>query len=308
MDIVKDYIVKINGKINLHSKDGEGTEILIRVPLHTSINKFIVIRSGEQDFAVPEALIKELRLLEKQEIDFNDKGATFRLRDQTLPLIQLQEFLDYLQGKELSCKTSKSSSETMIIESESKLYGLSVDSIEEAMDLIIKPLDLPNIQIGSSYYQFFTGATLLNSGNPALILNIEEIIRFYDSQMIYKQQIEKHQTKSIDDYLSDRQPEGSILHFIIKEQDYGITFEDIQEAIYDHKTYAIPGLGEELLGIVNLRGESIPNKNTQSQSSSILLVIKRNGKRLAINVDEIIGLSKSYDGIKIIDSSTLIQA
>ena len=60
MDVVKTNIQKLNGRIDIISTVGYGTTITISLPLTLAILPVLVVRLGDQPFAVPLSMVREI--------------------------------------------------------------------------------------------------------------------------------------------------------------------------------------------------------------------------------------------------------
>ena len=86
MDVVKTNIQKLNGRIDISSTPGTGTTISISLPLTLAILPVLVVRLGEQPFALPLTMVREILRLEPQQIQSVSGKATVVIRDEVLPV------------------------------------------------------------------------------------------------------------------------------------------------------------------------------------------------------------------------------
>ena len=60
MDVVKTNIEKLNGTININSEPGRGSIFTISLPLTLAILPVLILRLGDQSFAVPLSMVREI--------------------------------------------------------------------------------------------------------------------------------------------------------------------------------------------------------------------------------------------------------
>ncbi|MGE5027391.1 MAG: chemotaxis protein CheA, partial [Betaproteobacteria bacterium] len=89
MDVVRTNIQKLNGRIDINSSVGHGTTITISLPLTLAILPVLVVRLGEQPFAVPLSMVREIIPINPDEIQRVSGRATMVVRDEVLPVRSL---------------------------------------------------------------------------------------------------------------------------------------------------------------------------------------------------------------------------
>ncbi|MEO5377727.1 MAG: chemotaxis protein CheW [Magnetococcus sp. DMHC-6] len=97
MDVVRTNIEKLGGTVQIHSKLGKGTRIILKLPLTLAIIPAMIVSSGEQRFAVPEiGLVEIVRVAESDrsnQIEVVGNAPVLRLRNMLLPLVDLADVL-----------------------------------------------------------------------------------------------------------------------------------------------------------------------------------------------------------------------
>ncbi|BBD65526.1 CheA signal transduction histidine kinases [Nostoc commune NIES-4072] len=162
MDIVKSNIEKINGTIEIYSQQGQGTTFKIKIPLTLAIIPALIVTSGGDCYAIPQASLQELVRLETlNSIEILYDVPVYRLRGNLVPLIYLNEVLQ---------QDSVSNLETLslvIVQVDNYSFGLVVDTIEDIQDIVVKPLGKQLKMLS-----LFAGATVLGDGTVALIIDV----------------------------------------------------------------------------------------------------------------------------------------
>jgi len=167
MDVVRTNVEKIGGKVELDSHPGRGTTLRLRIPLTLAIIPALIVRSVNQSFALPQGALSELVHLSGQKagsaIEWIEDTPLYRLRGSLLPLV----FLDCLLVPGLVHDRSKlGDSYIAVLEAEGRRFGLVVEGLADPEEIVVKALNAALKGIG-----LYAGATVLGSGNLALILD-----------------------------------------------------------------------------------------------------------------------------------------
>ncbi|MEH1940628.1 MAG: chemotaxis protein CheW [Nostoc sp.] len=162
MDIVKSNIEKINGTVEIYSQQGQGTTFKIKIPLTLAIIPALIISSGGNCYAIPQASLQELVRLEAlNSIEMLYDVPVYRLRGNLVPLIYLNEVLQQ------DCVSNLETLSLVIVQVDNYHFGLVVDTIEDIRDIVVKPLGKQLKALS-----LFAGATVLGNGTVALIIDV----------------------------------------------------------------------------------------------------------------------------------------
>jgi two-component system chemotaxis sensor kinase CheA len=169
MDVVRNVLDRLKGTVNVTSVKGQGTTILLRVPLTLASIQTLLFRVGGRLFAVPLSSVVEITRVSDSEIQRVDKREVLRLRDQILTLVRLSS----LKGIHAvdSGEPKKKKSFVIVIGVAEKRFGLLVDSMVGEEELVIKAL--PGEIVSSD---LVSGASILGDGTVVLILNVPAIL------------------------------------------------------------------------------------------------------------------------------------
>jgi two-component system chemotaxis sensor kinase CheA len=166
MDVVKRNIEELRGTIDLDSKVGIGTTMTIRLPLTLAIIDGFMTKIGEQFYIIPLEMIDECIELNSQYKTEIIENNYINLRGSILPLLDLREFFN-------TGKSNTKRENIIIVNFAGNKIGLIVDELHGEFQTVIKPLGkiFRNVKgIG--------GATILGSGQVAMILDIPMLMQF----------------------------------------------------------------------------------------------------------------------------------
>ena len=97
MDVVKTNLDQLGGTLEIDSMPGQGSTFSLRVPLTLAIIPCLMVRAGDQRYAIPQKDLEELVCLHPEQarlrIEYTLDQEVVRLRDQLLPLVRLREVL-----------------------------------------------------------------------------------------------------------------------------------------------------------------------------------------------------------------------
>ncbi|MBI5042301.1 MAG: hybrid sensor histidine kinase/response regulator, partial [Nitrospirae bacterium] len=170
MDVVRTNITKMNGQIEVHTEVGLGTKFIIKLPATLAVSHALIIKSIDQEFAVPLNLIDETTRVSQRDIDYVAGSEVMNLRDKIIPFIRLNNILGFDAKKE----GSRSSAElypTLILKLADKKIALMVDEIVAQEEIVVKSMGEYLKSIG-----LFSGATISGEGNVRFIIDTAALI------------------------------------------------------------------------------------------------------------------------------------
>jgi two-component system chemotaxis sensor kinase CheA len=210
MDVVRTTFAKLGGSVDIVSVFGKGTTLQIRLPLTLAIIPALMVKVADMVFAVPQVNLQELVRVApdqvKKRINRVGDAVFLRLRDELLPLLSIREilkvksyFTDPITGEEREDKrqfwdrrkTDEEVSEEIrnlrqktgdrrsrmggsvkiaVVTTGHIRFGIVVDGFQDTEEVVLKPL-------GSHIKEcrFYSGATILGDGRPALIFDISGV-------------------------------------------------------------------------------------------------------------------------------------
>jgi two-component system chemotaxis sensor kinase CheA len=162
MDVVKTNITKLNGRIDITSNVGLGTTIIISLPLTLAILPVLLVRVGDQPFAVPLSMVREITPINPKDVKQVSGRATMIVREEVLPVRSLASLINWPEPQAPSFGVLMQSADTAFV--------LGIDGFIGRDDVVIKPLlDIKPKGIA--------GATLSGDGSVVLVLDMEELLR-----------------------------------------------------------------------------------------------------------------------------------
>jgi len=165
MDVVKKEIDNLGGHISMDSKEGEYTHLQFTLPLTLAIIDGLLVKLDEDHYVIPLASVESCLELDelKKQMEDSKEGEVIYYREKFLPYINLRDFLEYPVKEQ-------NREQLVVIRTEDSFYGLVVDEVIGDHQTVIKNL-------GKLFRQAraYSGATIMGSGDVALILNVSTL-------------------------------------------------------------------------------------------------------------------------------------
>jgi two-component system chemotaxis sensor kinase CheA len=171
MDVVKTKIGQLNGTVDIESKLGEGSQIIIKVPLTLAIMPTLMVMLADQTFALPLVSVNEIFHLDLRDTNVVDGQEVIIVRDKALPLYFLSRWLT--KGSN-NAANDISESHVVIVTVGSQKIGFVVDQLIGQEEVVIKPLG--KMLQGTAG---MAGATITGDGTIALILDVPSMLKRY---------------------------------------------------------------------------------------------------------------------------------
>jgi len=163
MDVVSRSVKNLRGEIEIHSQEGIGSTIKLKLPLSLSIMDGLLVKVSDATYVIPLTAIDKCYELKKDLVN-PDLNALIVLDGRQAPYINLRQLFGYDE-------TVQTHATLIVARHEEKQVVFEVDSIIDEYQAVIKPL-------GKTYknQDFASGATILGNGTVALVLDVNRLI------------------------------------------------------------------------------------------------------------------------------------
>jgi two-component system chemotaxis sensor kinase CheA len=135
MDVVRNNIAAVSGMVDVDSRYGNGSRVIITLPITLAIIKALIIASAGRTYAIPITSVLETMMIEERDILTVERKEVIQLRETTLPLLRLGDFF----GIEGIANQLKSSYVVVVGVAEKRL-GILVDDLLCQQDIVIKSM------------------------------------------------------------------------------------------------------------------------------------------------------------------------
>jgi len=171
MDVVKQSVERLRGKIETSSMMGNGSHFRLKLPLTMAIIDGMIIHVGQERYIVPTVALKEsFRPAREAYMTVHGKGETMKVRDTLMPLIRLHRvfgieprYHDPWEGL------------LLVVNEDNHSFCLMADEIVGRQEVVIKSL-------GSSLRNVsgISGGAILGDGRVALIIDVKGVVSHYE--------------------------------------------------------------------------------------------------------------------------------
>lgn len=179
MDVVRKNIEKLRGAIDVESEYGKGTTVTLRIPLTLAIMEALLVKVGDDTYALPIMNVTETFRVSNEEITKTMDGLEMiKIRTEVLPVFRIHELF---KRKPKYFDLDKGI--ILIIESRSKKFCLFADELIGQQQAVIKGLSdyigkVPGI----------TGCMVLGDSSIGLILDIEGTLQMAENPTYFNNQ------------------------------------------------------------------------------------------------------------------------
>lgn len=172
MDIVRNHIDKLNGIIDIETREGEGTKFTIKLPLTLAILTGLLVKINNETYALPMSNIIEIVRKPKHEIESVKNQSIVVIRGKVHPLVWLHDYF------KVSRQHKKKNVFIVVLGVAEKRFGIVVDKLVGNQEIVVKPL---GSYIGK--VEGVSGATILGDGSVACIFDVVGIARMISSRV-----------------------------------------------------------------------------------------------------------------------------
>lgn len=167
LDVVRSKIFSLGGQVSVESTPGQGTKFSVQLPLTLSIITAMLIRVGEEKYAIPITSVVETDLITSEDLRSVHGMEMMNFREHVIPLVDLAEVLEVPQPADRAQEMH-----VVIIHKGEKMAALIVDEFIGQQEIVLKTL-------GDYLNKVFvvSGATILGDGQVALILDTNALIK-----------------------------------------------------------------------------------------------------------------------------------
>jgi chemosensory pili system protein ChpA (sensor histidine kinase/response regulator) len=166
MDVVKNEITSLGGRVEIASAAGRGTTLIITLPLTLAVTQAVMLRAGPTTYAVPSVMIEQVQEFKAQPYAEIASQGEIVWKDNHYPLRSLLPLLG-----EIDTPTPARQIPVLLLKSGVQRAAIRVDEIVGNREVVVKTIG-PQL----SRLAGIAGATVLGNGQVVLILNPVQLV------------------------------------------------------------------------------------------------------------------------------------
>ncbi|MFQ5644393.1 MAG: response regulator [Thiogranum sp.] len=170
LDVVHSTVQQMRGVVRATSHFGKGTRFHLQLPLTLSVIRALLVEICGEPYAIPLARIDRTLRLDTSQVESLEGRQYFTLGTQHVGLVFASQVLD--------CSGSAESSDflpVVVLGERLHLSGLVVDRFIGERNLVVHTIDPRMGKI-----QDISAASLLENGDPCLIIDVDDMLRSID--------------------------------------------------------------------------------------------------------------------------------
>lgn len=161
MDVVRNEIAQLGGRVDLASSRGRGTSFTLYLPLTLAVTQVVLVRSGTSVIALAATLVEQVLRVKAEALKLAYEAKAVEFQDRVYPLHSMQELLGRPPAGELLPYNS-----VLIVRGGVQRVAVHVDELLGNREIVVKAI---GAQLGR--VPGVSGATVLADGRIALIMN-----------------------------------------------------------------------------------------------------------------------------------------
>jgi chemosensory pili system protein ChpA (sensor histidine kinase/response regulator) len=179
MDVVHSEVKQLGGSMSIESTPGEGTRFLIRLPFTVSVNRALMVLSGEDLYAIPLNTIEGIVRVSPYELEayYGPDAPKFEYAGQTYELKYLGDLLNNGQQPKLIGQSLPLP--VILVRSNEHAVAVQVDSLAGSREIVVKSLGPQFAGVHG-----VSGATILGDGRVVIILDLLATIRVLHAHLL----------------------------------------------------------------------------------------------------------------------------
>ncbi|MEN0106709.1 MAG: response regulator, partial [Pseudomonas sp.] len=179
MDVVHSEVKQLGGSMSIESTPGEGTTFRIRLPFTVSVNRALMVLSGEDLYAIPLNTIEGIVRVSPYELEayYQPDAPRFEYAGQAYELRYLGDLLN--NGQQPKLVGQSLPLPVILVRSSDHAVAVQVDSLAGSREIVVKSLGPQFAGVHG-----ISGATILGDGRVVVILDLLATIRVRHAHLL----------------------------------------------------------------------------------------------------------------------------
>ncbi|MDD0812557.1 Hpt domain-containing protein [Curvibacter sp. RS43] len=175
MDVVRTEVNALGGRIETHTRAGEGSQFKLVLPLTTAVTQVVMLRCGQVTVGVPASLVEIVRRVGPEELGSSYQSAQFDLGVEWVPFFTASALLQIAPSlAEPAARTRP----VVIFRSAAQRIAVHVDEVLGNQEVVVKNLGPQLARLPG-----LAGMSVLASGAVVMIYNPVALATVYGDQI-----------------------------------------------------------------------------------------------------------------------------
>ena len=236
LDVVRTMAAEVGGSVRAESAPGAGTSFYLHLPLTLSVVRGLLVDIGGQPYAIPLARIDRILETGRDNLQVLEDKQFYTYENEHIGVVDAHQVL-----KATSSNENVPEVRIAVISDSLNRYGLVVDRFLGQKELVVIPLDsrlgkVPNVSAG----------TILEDGSPALILDIDDLVRSIDNLLTQGKLRRVGQTSE----------NGEVTRKRVLVVDDSLTVREVERRLLENRGYEVVVAVDGMDGWNILQGDS----------------------------------------------------
>ena len=166
LDVVRSNLNALNGEIEVQSTPGAGTKFTLKVPLTLIISPALFVRCGAFHFALPLAVVEEIRRLRADEIEDVGGKLLTKVRDIVTEVVRLDSYLGLP-----TLEPVNGYFRMVVANAGNRQIGVVVEEVLGKDEIVIK-----NLGEYLRRVKLFPGTTIAPDGSLILLIDLNRLV------------------------------------------------------------------------------------------------------------------------------------
>jgi two-component system sensor histidine kinase and response regulator WspE len=213
LDVVKSSVEAVAGSVRIVTEFGKGTTFHLQLPVTRSVSRALVSEVSGEAYAFPLLRIERVVRVPVAELQTLENRQYFVLDGASVALVSARQLFGVGGAAPANDVVS-----VVVVSDKAQRFGILVDAFMGEHDLVVRPLDA---RLGK--VQDVTAAAILTDGSPALIVDVEDLVRSIDriirsgsieklgASVTAEEQRAKKRVLVVDDSITVREAERQLL-------------------------------------------------------------------------------------------------
>jgi two-component system sensor histidine kinase and response regulator WspE len=174
LDVVQSMVKAVGGSVRVSTQPGRQTVFTLQLPITMSVIRALLVDVGGEPYAFPLTRIDRILFCQHADIRTVEGRQYFDRDGVSIGLVFASQILETA-----AAGTPPDPLPVVVISDRGQQFGMIVDAFLGERDLEVRPLD-PRL----GKVQDVNSASLLENGDPVLIVDVEDLVRSIDNVLM----------------------------------------------------------------------------------------------------------------------------